>query len=256
PGELKRLESSVSGTAAQNGTEVRALRVVNTGAASQRAAGGAKVGYGFRDLRRQVGAQVLSAAGPLEFALEGAGMENGIFTFFLLSGIREKTADRNGDGAITVTELFSFVSGKVIELSEGVQQPRFRHANRAFDFALTETGAAPPALAANPPAPTATMARAPRLEGRRYPEVSERLLTQSEVGAMSFGQLRYAINELYAIHGFAFAAPSAAEIRKHFSQFSWFRPDPAMTMELIDQRMSETERRNIEILATERNAKK
>ncbi len=264
PGELKRLESA-SSVAAQNGTEVRALRVVNTGTTSP-ASGGAKVGYGFRDLRRQVGAQVLSAAGPLEFALEGAGMENGLFTFFFLSGIREKTADRNGDGAITVTELFSFVSGKVIELSEGVQQPRFRHANRAFDFVLAgkepSPGTVPQTLVARPPvlappqAPVAAMARAPRLEGRRYPEASERLLTEAEVKAMSFGQLRYAINELYAVYGFAFSSASAAEIRKHFSQFSWFQPDPAMTMELIDQRMSEIERRNIEILAAERNLKK
>src|SRR5690606_11896299 len=116
-----------------------------------------------------------------------------------------------------------------------------------------------PVTTTNPPAGASvigSMTRAPEQTGRRYPEASQRILTEGEVQAMSFAQLRYAINELYAVHGFAFASASAAEIRQHFSQFSWFLPDPAMTMEAIDGRMSEIERRNIEILAAERNRKK
>jgi uncharacterized caspase-like protein len=63
-------------------------------------------------LTRSRGRVIITASGPNEVALELTELGHGIFTHFVLEGLRGK-ADRNGDGLVTVSELYEFVEGQV-----------------------------------------------------------------------------------------------------------------------------------------------
>jgi uncharacterized caspase-like protein len=58
------------------------------------------------------GRLVITASGPNEVALEPADLGHGIFTYYLLEGLSGK-ADRNGDGVVTVSELFPYLEEQV-----------------------------------------------------------------------------------------------------------------------------------------------
>ncbi|MFD1552593.1 caspase family protein [Putridiphycobacter roseus] len=88
----------------------------------------------FSDLRKGTGATVISSAGGMEFAMEGAEWKNGLYTFCLLNGIESNQADLNKDGEIWLSELQKYVSEQVTELSGGKQQPTARIENQSVDF--------------------------------------------------------------------------------------------------------------------------
>jgi|GEM_PF-2893676 len=88
----------------------------------------------FVDLRRSSGATAIASAGAAEYAVEGSAWQNGVFTYCLLKGLRDKEADRNRDGAIILSELQQYLSQKVPELTEGRQRPAFRLENIANDW--------------------------------------------------------------------------------------------------------------------------
>jgi hypothetical protein len=88
----------------------------------------------FADLRRSSGATVISAAGGAEYALEGADWNNGVFTYAILSGLKEKKADLNKDGNIMLSELKTYVQKVVPDLTGGRQQPTSRTENLVNDF--------------------------------------------------------------------------------------------------------------------------
>ncbi|MFL5753794.1 MAG: caspase family protein, partial [Bacteroidia bacterium] len=90
----------------------------------------------FADLRRGTGATVISSAGGAEYAMESKAWNNGLFTYCLLSGMKEKAADLNKDGKIMISEIQNYVYTKVSELSGGKQQPASRRENLEFDFRL------------------------------------------------------------------------------------------------------------------------
>jgi WD40 repeat protein len=90
----------------------------------------------FVDLRRSSGAIVISSSGGLEFAWEGGGFKNGLFTYCLLEGLKTKNADLNKDGDITINELKNYVSDKVDKLTNGAQKPTARRENLDFDFII------------------------------------------------------------------------------------------------------------------------
>ena len=88
----------------------------------------------FADLRRGVGAVVISSASGNEYALEGDHWNNGVFTYAVLHGLKDGKADSNKDGVVTVAELQNYVIGAVRELTAGGQNPTVREANLDFDF--------------------------------------------------------------------------------------------------------------------------
>ncbi len=76
-------------------------------------------------LTRSRGRVVITASGPNEVALESAALGHGIFTYYLLEGLAGK-ADRNGDGIVTVSELYEYVEDQVdraARLAGGRQRP-------------------------------------------------------------------------------------------------------------------------------------
>ena len=58
------------------------------------------------------GRLVITASGPNEVALESADLGHGLFTYYVLEGLSGK-ADRNGDGVVTVAELYPYVEEQV-----------------------------------------------------------------------------------------------------------------------------------------------
>ena len=88
----------------------------------------------FTDLRRGTGATVVSSAGGGEYAMESGEWKNGLFTYCLINGIQTKEADLNKDGKIMLSELQKYVQQKVVELSNGQQQPTSRIENITMDF--------------------------------------------------------------------------------------------------------------------------
>jgi WD40 repeat protein len=90
----------------------------------------------FADLRRGTGAVVISSASGNEYALEGEEWHNGVFTYALLSGLKNHAADSNNDGVITVGELQAYVIEQVRKLTGGGQNPTVRRDNLDYDFAV------------------------------------------------------------------------------------------------------------------------
>jgi len=88
----------------------------------------------FNDLRRGTGSTVISSAGGAEFAMESDTWRNGLFTYCLLNGLQNKTADLNADGSIMLLELQEYVVTKVTSLSNGKQVPNTRIQNLELDF--------------------------------------------------------------------------------------------------------------------------
>jgi len=88
----------------------------------------------FADMRAGTGATVLSSAGGAEYAIESADYKNGLFTFSMIDGLKNMKADLNGDGKVMLSELQQFVSGNVLQLSDGKQKPTSRVENLSMDF--------------------------------------------------------------------------------------------------------------------------
>jgi WD40 repeat protein len=90
----------------------------------------------FTDLRKGTGATAISSAGGTELAMESDAWKNGLFTYCLLSGLKEKTADKNQDGQITLSELQAYLVTAVTEKSQGRQVPTTRVENFMLDYSI------------------------------------------------------------------------------------------------------------------------
>ena len=90
----------------------------------------------FADLRRGTGAAVISSSSGNEYSLEGEQWKNGVFTYALLNGLKNRGADANQDQAITVSELQAYVIEQVRKLTEGGQNPTVRRENLESDFVV------------------------------------------------------------------------------------------------------------------------
>jgi len=90
----------------------------------------------FADLRRGTGAAVISSSSGNEYSLEGEQWKNGVFTYSLLNGLRNRGADANHDQTITVSELQAYVTEQVRTLTQGGQNPTVRRENLEYDFAV------------------------------------------------------------------------------------------------------------------------
>lgn len=90
----------------------------------------------FANLTIGSGTIVISAASGDSYALESSIWNNGVFTYSILDGLYNKTADLNGDGEIKVSELKEFVYKKVVKETNGRQQPTTREENIENDFII------------------------------------------------------------------------------------------------------------------------
>lgn len=90
----------------------------------------------FTDLRKGVGATVLSAAAGVELAQESDKWQNGAFTYCLLQGLQSGQADINKDGVVMLSELQKYLYESVPKLTGGLQQPTSRIENLVNDFRI------------------------------------------------------------------------------------------------------------------------
>lgn len=88
----------------------------------------------FTDLRRGTGATVISSAGGVESAMESDEWKNGLFTYCLLHGLKDKAADSDKNGEIWLSELQIYLRKEVTSMSNGAQQPTSRIENLSMDF--------------------------------------------------------------------------------------------------------------------------
>lgn len=82
------------------------------------------------------GINIIGASGGAEFALESAQWNNGVFTASIIEALREKKADLNEDGRVSVGELRNYLAQRVPELTKGAQKPSVVAAERDQDFDL------------------------------------------------------------------------------------------------------------------------
>ncbi|HYC86668.1 MAG TPA: caspase family protein [Chryseosolibacter sp.] len=90
----------------------------------------------FANVSKGSGAVVIAAAAGNSYALESDEWRNGVFTYAVLSGLKNRTADINRNGDISVTELKDFTSKEVQRLTKGEQKPTSRRENLEFDFKI------------------------------------------------------------------------------------------------------------------------
>jgi len=76
----------------------------------------------FERISKGKGRVIISACSANEISKEDDSLEHGVFTYYLLKGLKGG-ADFDGDGIITVSELFGFLSKKVPEASGQDQHP-------------------------------------------------------------------------------------------------------------------------------------
>lgn len=82
-----------------------------------------------------------------------------------------------------------------------------------------------------------------------FPQTRRRTLSQSEVRALSAGDLRLAINEIYARHGLGF---KDKELQRRFESLGWYHARDERTIAVIESRLSRIEHANLDLLVAER----
>jgi TPR repeat protein/uncharacterized caspase-like protein len=82
------------------------------------------------------GVNIIGASAGAQFALESDKWNNGVFTASVIEGLRDKKADWNKDGRITVSELKNYLGQRVSELTAGAQKPSVVAFEQDQDFDL------------------------------------------------------------------------------------------------------------------------
>ena len=73
-------------------------------------------------IARGKGRVIISSCSANEISKEDDNLQHGVFSYYMLEGLKGK-ADQDGDGIITVSELFSYISRKVPQASAQDQHP-------------------------------------------------------------------------------------------------------------------------------------
>ena len=94
-----------------------------------KSATGASVGSGTALITAGYGRVVLTASDATQYAWDGEAVqgeaEASVFTRFLVEGLRTGAADLDGDGQISVDELYEYVYGKVLGISSKQTPAKF-----------------------------------------------------------------------------------------------------------------------------------
>jgi WD40 repeat protein len=90
----------------------------------------------FAGLDQGTGTTVISAAAGKGYALESPQWNNGVFTYSILNGLKNKAADKNRDGVITISELKDYSIKQVQLLTGGKQKPTARRESINFDWKI------------------------------------------------------------------------------------------------------------------------
>ncbi len=103
-------------------------------------------GDGVLDLKQQLGGEgraVLTSSSAVQLSFEQEG--SGIYTRYLVEGLKTGAADRNGNGRISIQELHEYAKEKVQTAKPGMK-PEIYTYKEGFEIVLTQT----PVVAKNP----------------------------------------------------------------------------------------------------------
>jgi hypothetical protein len=87
------------------------------------------------------GTYIMTAATAIQTAQEKEGDRNGVFTKHLINGIRGGAADEDGDGYVTVGELYNYVHREV--LADSPQEPMKWDLNVRGELVVAKSGTSP-----------------------------------------------------------------------------------------------------------------
>jgi hypothetical protein len=118
------------------GIKARGVKAVGLSKTSVNANAYALLQEEFASLQRHNGTIVIAASGGKEYAFESDTYQNGVFTYALLTGLKENAADSNKDGNISIEELKVYLGNKVQELTKGKQKPTSRQENLGIDWVI------------------------------------------------------------------------------------------------------------------------
>jgi hypothetical protein len=90
----------------------------------------------FAGLDKGTGTTVISAAAGKGYALESDKWNNGVFTFTIINGLKNKAADRNKDKKITISELRDYSIKQVVQMTGGKQKPTARRESIGLDWRI------------------------------------------------------------------------------------------------------------------------
>jgi len=127
-----------------------------------------------RQMSAGEGFYLLAATKPGEESKEQTALGHGAFTYSVLEGLRG-SADTDGDGILSVSELFGYVARRVPALTQGQQHPYNKMEGTDFTLLRVASGGAMPTPPVLPQAP-------PPTEGG--PRIS------NVIGVMEFQNLR------------------------------------------------------------------
>jgi hypothetical protein len=88
--------------------------------------------------------------------------------------------------------------------------------------------------------------------GERFPATRLQDLSVPDVSEASLDDIRYALNEMFARHGFDFGD---VELKQQFANAPWYQPRPGVSQQQIIDEFTPRERANLEVLARCRDLK-
>jgi uncharacterized caspase-like protein len=90
----------------------------------------------FAGLDKGTGTVVISAAAGKGYALESPKWNNGVFTYSIINGLKNKAADKNKDHKISISELKDYSIKQVEQLTGGNQKPTARRESMGVDWRI------------------------------------------------------------------------------------------------------------------------
>lgn len=129
---VNTIDSTQSWEAADSNSPVKARGVPNNGKKQM----AASVQYAFNYFGQSNGVDVLAASAGNELAFETKYLNNGLFTYSLLSTLKLGNSDFNKDGILSANEIQLNVRAMVEKLSKGKQRPSFRQSNIYQDIPI------------------------------------------------------------------------------------------------------------------------
>jgi len=91
------------------------------------------------------GRAILKASDSTEYAFEQEGFELSLYTHFLVEGLRTGAADRDGDGDISIDELYDYVRAKVKSTND-LMSPEFHPVREGHRIILAKAALDDPKL--------------------------------------------------------------------------------------------------------------
>ena len=82
------------------------------------------------------GVNIIGASGGAEYAMESSRWNNGVFTSSIIEALRDKKADMDNQGRISVSDLKTYLAKRVPELTGGAQKPSVVAFEQDQDFNL------------------------------------------------------------------------------------------------------------------------